>query len=157
MNRHRILSHSCGLILLAACDAPAPIFSMDTLYSGRLSDGEIGSQVELVDEDSWLALALLTDEEGEASGELFFDGSIKVYGQAIFDYTGQAYEIIDLHIDERQLRGRVESPTSPPLKLRGVFEEETTTLVLNARGIGKLYLSEGSPFEAQEIEDELMH
>jgi hypothetical protein len=148
MNRYRSLSTCGALLFLTGCEGVSLLYSMDNTYSGYLSDAEIGSQVKLVDDASWLALTLVTNAEGEPSGELFFDGSITVYGQAIFDYSGQAYEIENLHLDEKQFHGRIQSPDGPPLKLRGEFEPATDTLVLNARGIGKLYLIEGAPFEA---------
>jgi hypothetical protein len=154
MNLHRILSRITGLIILAGCDAPSPIFSMDKVYSGCLCDAKIASHVELVDEDSWLSVALTTDDNGKPNGDLFFDGSIRVYGQAIYDYTGEPYIIENLHLDAKGMHGRVDSPTSPALKLRGFFEEETEFLVLNARGIGKLELSEGEIPSLNEDEGE---
>ena len=154
MNRHRKLSQISVLIILAGCDVPPPLFSMDKVYSGCLCDAQIGGHVDLVDEDSWLAVALTTNAQGKPTGDMFFDGSIKVYGQSIYDYTGEPYTIENLKLDSEQMNGRVDSPSSPALKLRGVFEQDTEVLVLNARGIGRLELFEGEIPSPEEEEAE---
>ena len=156
MNRNKLLSQISAVVLLAGCDLADPVFSMDNVYSGCLCDAQIGAHVKLIDEESWLAVALTTDDQGKPTGDLFFDGNITVYGQSIFDYTGEPYTIEKLHLDAKQMHGRVDSPTSPPLKLRGEFETEAEVLMLNARGIGKLELTQGGIPSWSEDEDDLL-
>ena len=121
MNRYKFLSIMLITAPIAACEVASELVSIDREYSGCLCDAKIAPQVRLVDETSWMSVALWTEADGVVLGELVFDGELTIFGQQVIDNGSEAYPIEDLYVDTQIMHGRVDSPTSPPLKLKGIF------------------------------------